>query len=211
MADNDYAVGLLVEKISKSPYWHDTAIVVIEDDSQNGPDHVDGHRSVAYVISPYTKRRVLVSTNYNTVNVLRTIEDLLGIDYVAITDANAKPMSDAFTRNSDFTPYTAVVPGNLCGQPVDPNLVPACNNPDVEKTAAIPSRHKKQWWAQATKEFFFGVEDKLDPEKFNRVLWAGVKGDRPYPTERSHADLRQNRDRQPEKLHLSEPQLASYK
>ncbi len=210
MADNDYAVGLLVEKISKSPYWNDTAIAVIEDDSQNGPDHVDGHRSVAYVISPYTKRKVLVSTNYNTLNVLRTIEDLLGIDYVAITDANALPMSDAFTRNPDFTPYTAVVPGNLCRQPVEPNLVPACNDSNVEKTAAIPSGHNKQWWAQATKDFYFGVEDKLDPEKFNRVLWAGIKGDKvPYSTDRNHADLRQNREQLLANWPLSQAQVVA--
>ncbi len=194
MADNDYAVGLLVEKISKSPVWKETAIVVLEDDCQNGPDHVDSHRSVAYIISPYTKRKALISTNYNTVSVLRTMEDLLGIGYMGMNDANIKPMSDAFTREPDFTPYTAVVPGNLCADPVDPNLVPACKNPNVEKTATLPSLRNKQWWAQATKDFYFEVEDKLDPDKFNRVLWSGVKGDNvPYPTERSHADLRKNR------------------
>ncbi|MEA5504132.1 beta-propeller fold lactonase family protein [Halotia wernerae UHCC 0503] len=194
MADNDYAVGLLVEKISKSPLWKETAIVVLEDDCQNGPDHVDSHRSVAYIISPYTKRKTLISTYYNTVNVLRTMEDLLGIGYLGVNDANAKPMSDAFTREADFIPYTAVVPGNLCADPVDPNLVPACNNPGVKKATVIPSVHNKQWWTQATKDFYFEVEDKLDPEKFNRVLWSGIKGDNiPYPTERSHADLRQNR------------------
>ena len=70
MADNDYAVGLLVEKISKSPVWKETAIVILEDDCQNGPDHVDSHRSVAYIISPYTKRKTLISTNYNTVSIM---------------------------------------------------------------------------------------------------------------------------------------------
>ena len=192
MADNDYAVGLLVEKISKSPQWQETAIFVIEDDSQDGPDHVDSHRSLAYIISPYTKRGTLVSSNYNTTSILRTMEDLLGIGYLGLNDANAEPMSDAFTKTPDFTPYTAIVPGNLCAAPVDANLVPACNDPNVTKTAAIPSLHNKQWWAQATQDFNFEVEDKVDPEKFNRVLWAGIKGDS-YPTERSHADLRQNR------------------
>ncbi|WGV28188.1 bifunctional YncE family protein/alkaline phosphatase family protein [Halotia branconii] len=194
MADNDYAVGLLVEKISKSPLWKETAIVVLEDDCQNGPDHVDSHRSVAYIISPYTKRKTLISTNYNTVNVLRTMEDFLGIGYLGMNDANAKPMSDAFTREPDFTPYTAVIPGNLCAEPVDPNLVPACKNSNAKKAAAIASLHNQQWWTQATKDFYFEVEDKLDPDKFNRVLWSGVKGENvPYPTERSHADLRENR------------------
>ncbi|KYC42179.1 hypothetical protein WA1_19520 [Scytonema hofmannii PCC 7110] len=190
MADNDYAVGLLVEKISKSPLWKETAIFVIEDDSQNGPDRVDGHRSVAYVISPYTKRKALVSTNYNTVSMVRTMEDILGIGYLGINDANATPMSDAFTQQPDFTPYTAVVPGNLCGTPVDPNLVPACKDPNAQKSAAKPLLHNKQWWAQATKGFYFGVEDKLDPEKFNRVLWTGIQGDNvPYPTERDRMNL----------------------
>lgn len=194
MADNDYAVGLLVEKISKSPVWKETAIVILEDDCQNGPDHVDSHRSVAYIISPYTKRKALISTNYNTVSIVRTMEDLLGIGYLGMNDANAKPMSDAFTREPDFTPYTAIIPGNLCQAPVDPNLVPACNDPNVQKTAALPSLHNHQWWAQATKGFYFEVEDKVDPEKFNRVIWAGIKGDDvPYPTERSYADLRHNR------------------
>ncbi|MEC4882908.1 MAG: beta-propeller fold lactonase family protein [Scytonema sp. PMC 1070.18] len=210
MADNDYAVGLLVEKISKSPLWKETAIFVVEDDSQNGPDHVDGHRSVAYIISPYTKRKVLVSTNYTTVSMLRTIEDLLGIDYLGLNDANAAPMSDAFTRQPDFTPYTAVVPGNLCREPVDPNLVPACKDPNAQKTAAVPLLHNKKWWAQATKDFFFGVEDKLDPGKFNRVLWAGIKGDNePYPPNRSYADLRPNRTQLLEKWRLSETRLSS--
>lgn len=210
MADNDYAVGLLVEKISKSPLWKETAIVVIEDDCQNGPDHVDSHRSVAYIISPYTKRNALVSTNYNTVNILRTMEDLLGIDYLGMNDANAKPMSDAFSTEPNFTPYTAVVPGNLCADPVDPNLVPACKDSNVEKSAVIPSLHDKQWWAQATKDFYFEVEDKLDPEEFNRVLWAGIKGESlPYPTERNHLDLRPNRAQLLDKWRLSSDYLTA--
>lgn len=210
MADNDYAVGLLVEKISKSPLWKETAIVVLEDDCQNGPDHVDSHRSVAYIISPYTKRNVVVSTNYTTVSVMRTMEDLLNIGYLGMNDANAKPMSDAFTREPDFTPYTAILPGNLCAEPVDPNLVPACRDKNVEKTAVVPSLHNKQWWAQATKDFYFEVEDKVDPEKFNRVLWAGIKGDTaPYPNERSHVNLSQNRAQLLEKWRLSSDYLTA--
>jgi DNA-binding beta-propeller fold protein YncE len=119
-------------------------------------------------------------------------------------------MADAFTKQPDFTAYTAVVPGNLCRAPVDPNLVPACKDPNVVKTAAIPSLHNKPWWAQATKNFYFAVEDKLDPEKFNRVLWSGIKGDNvPYPTDRSHVNLRQNRAQLLEKWRLSEPHLAA--
>jgi DNA-binding beta-propeller fold protein YncE len=194
MADNDYAVGKLVEKISHMPEWKETAIFIIEDDSQNGPDHVDSHRSLAYIISPYTKRGEVVSTNYNTISILRTMEDLLNIGYLAITDANAEPMSDAFTKKPNFTPYTAVVPGNLCAEPVDPKLVPACQDKNVEKTAAMPILYAKKWWADMTKDFNFVGEDKLDPEEFNEILWAGIKGDSfPYPEERSRADLRKNR------------------
>lgn len=194
MADNDYALGLLVERISKSPQWKETAIVVIEDDSQNGPDHVDSHRSLAYIISPYSKRGALISTNYNTVSVLRTMEDLLGINYVGMNDANAEPMVDAFTRIPNFKPYKAVIPGNLCTTPVDPNLVPACKDAQAVKTVAMPLLRDRQWWTKATVGFNFEVEDILDSEAFNRVLWAGIKGDNvPYPTVRSRVDLRQNR------------------
>jgi len=138
------------------------------------------------------------------------MEDLLNIGYLGINDANAKPMSDTFTREPNFTSYKAVVPGNLCGEPVDPKLVPACQDKNVEKTAAIPSLRNKQWWAQATQDFNFEVEDKLDPEKFNRVLWAGIQGDKvPYPRERSHADLRQNRAQLLGKLSLSTDNLSA--
>ncbi|WP_315789560.1 alkaline phosphatase family protein [Fischerella sp. JS2] len=205
MADNDYAVGLLVEKISRMPEWKETAIFVIEDDSQNGPDHVDSHRSLAYIISPYTKRGALVSTNYNTVSMLRTMEDLLGIGYLGMNDANAEPMSDAFTKNPNFAPYVAVVPGNLCADPVDPNLVPACKDPNAQKTAAMPILRDRKWWAQKTKDFNFRVEDKLDPEEFNEILWTGIKGDDvPYPEERSRANLRTNRAQLLKRWQLSE-------
>jgi YVTN family beta-propeller protein len=194
MADNDYATAKLVETVSKMPEWKETAIVIIEDDCQNGPDHVDGHRSIAYILSPYTKRKALVSTNYNTVNILRTIEDLLGIEYLGVNDANAQPMADVFTREPDYATYQAVIPGNLCQAPVDPNLVPECKTASVPRTSAIALKHDINWWAAATKGFFFGVEDKVDPEAFNRVLWSGIKGDDvSYPTERKGLNLRQNR------------------
>jgi YVTN family beta-propeller protein len=195
MADDDYALGRLLEEVSQSKYWADTAIVVVEDDSQNGPDHVDSHRSLAYIISPYTKRKALVSTNYNTTNLLRTIEDLLDIDYLGQFDANAKPMSDVFAMTPDFSAYSAVIPGSLCAAPVDPNLVPACQDPQAVKTAQVPALRDKTWWASATQGFDFRVEDKIDPEAFNRVLWAGIKGDKSsYPTLRSRKNLRKNRE-----------------
>jgi DNA-binding beta-propeller fold protein YncE len=126
MSDNDFAIGQVVDFISHSQFWQNTAIFILEDDAQEGDDHVDAHRSIGYAISPYSRRGVTISTNYNTVNVLRTIEDILGIDHLNQSDANAAPMADAFTRVPNFTPYSAIIPGSLCAAPVDPNLVPAC-------------------------------------------------------------------------------------
>ncbi len=194
MADNDYAIGKVVETLSKMPEWESTAVFIVEDDSQNGPDHVDPHRSLAYVISPYTRRNAVVSTNYNTVSMIRTMEDILGIGYLGITDANAEPMSDAFTQTANLAPYTAIVPGNLCLAPVDPTLVPDCKNPAVIKSAAIPLAHNVAWWSDKTQDFFFGKEDSLDAEKFNQIVWAGIRGEQvAYPTDRSGLDLRANR------------------
>ena len=115
MADNDYALGLLVE-----------SIFVLVDDSQDGPDHVDGHRSVGYILSAYTKRGAQIHTTHNTVDMLRTIEDVLGVPSMQTNDANARPMSDVFTATPNLEPYTAIIPGSLCAPPVAPDLVPEC-------------------------------------------------------------------------------------
>jgi YVTN family beta-propeller protein len=194
ISDNDYAIGRVTDIISHSPYWRDTAIFILEDDAQNGSDHVDSHRSFAYVISPYSKRGVTISTNYNTVNVLRTIEDLMGINHLNFRDADAAPMADVFTQKPDFTPYSAIIPGDLCTAPVDPNLVPACDTPGAQISAAVPPLHDAAWWAAKTKGFDFSDADRIDADAFNRVLWQGTMGDNlPYPTVRSRQDLRQNR------------------
>jgi YVTN family beta-propeller protein len=194
MADNDYAIGKVVETLSKRPEWESTAVFIIEDDSQNGPDHVDPHRSLAYIISPYTRRNALVSTNYNTVSMIRTMEDILGIGYLGITDANAEAMSDAFTQTPDFSPYTAIIPGNLCLAPVDTELVPDCNNAAVIKSAAMPLLHDVAWWSKKTEDFFFGKEDSIDSEKFNQIVWTGIRGEQvAYPIDRSGLNLRANR------------------
>lgn len=193
IADNDYAIGSVVDFISHSPYWKNTAIFILEDDAQSGGDHVDAHRSVGYAISPYSRRGVTISTNYNTVNVLRTIEDLLGIGHLNQSDANASPMADVFTRTPDFTPYSAIIPGSLCAPPVDPNLVPACASTTATISRRIPELHDSAWWTEHFKGFDFHEADHLDTEAFNRILWQGIMGDRPYPTERSGLDLRKNR------------------
>ena len=155
---------------------------------------MDYHRSFSFLISPYTKRGVTIQTNYNTVNVLRTIEDVLGIDHLNFSDADAAPMADLFSQTANFTPYTSIIPGDLCAAPVDPDLVPACQNPKSIITAALPDLHNSQWWAAKTKGLDFSDADKIDSDAFNRVIWQGMKGqDVPYPAVRSGADLRKNR------------------
>jgi YVTN family beta-propeller protein len=183
MASNDYALGRLVEVVSNSPYWKDTAIFVVEDDAQNGPDHVDAHRSTVFIASPYTKSGAVIHTNYNSTNVVRTIEDILGAHYLGINDANARPMSDVFTMELNLKPYVAPIPGILCQPPVDPNLVPECKNPGNRPvTAAVKPLHNGAWWAQATKNFNFKHADLNDADLFNRILWKGIMGDhKPYP------------------------------
>jgi DNA-binding beta-propeller fold protein YncE len=193
MSDNDYAIGKVVDTISHSPYWNNTVIFILEDDAQSGGDHMDAHRSLGYVISPYSRRGVTITTNYNTVNMLRTMEDLLGIDHLDLSDANAAPMSDVFTHTPDLTPYSVVIPGNLCAAPVDPSLVPECKSAGAKITPKLPELHDAAWWAEALKPFDFHDADKIDVEAYNRVLWEGTMGDIPYPTTRSGKDLRKNR------------------
>ena len=108
MADNDLALGQIVEAISHSRFWQETCIFAIEDDPQAGWDHVSGYRTTAYVASPYTRRRATVSTQYNQTSLLRTIELMLGLPPMNQLDATATPMFDCFTNTPDFTPFTAL-------------------------------------------------------------------------------------------------------
>lgn len=153
-----------------------------------GPDHVDAHRSPAFVISAYSKRNAVVHTFYNTMNVLRTIEDLFGLNHLGMNDSNSDPMSDVFTTKPDFTPYLAVLPGSLCQGPVHPDLVPECHQASVPRTPSVQSLHDGAWWAKATRNFNFKRPDAVDSAAFNRVLWRGMMGNKPYPTLRSRRD-----------------------
>jgi DNA-binding beta-propeller fold protein YncE len=95
----------------------------------------------------------VVHTFYNTINMIRTIEDYLGMNYLGMNDANAVPRSDVFNTGADLTPYTLVVAGSLCQPAVDPNLIPECQDPTTAKTPALPSLHEGTWWVKATKRF----------------------------------------------------------
>src|SRR5206468_4044822 len=108
VADNDLALGRVVEAVSKSPQWKSTCIFVIEDDAQFGRDHVDGHRTPYYAISPYTRRRYVTHEMCNTVSMIRSIELMLGIDPMNRFDALTPPIHDCFTDKPNLSPYTAV-------------------------------------------------------------------------------------------------------
>lgn len=176
ISDNDYALGRLVEAVSHSPYWKDTAIFVLEDDSQAGPDHVNPHRSIAYVISAYTRRHAVVHTRYNTVTMLKTIEELLGVESLGFHDANAPDMGDAFMHAPDTSDtYTAVIPGDLCRPPVHSDLIPECNSSSRTRTAVLEPRRDAAWWIVKTAGMDFSRPDAVDPSRFNALLETGLR------------------------------------
>jgi DNA-binding beta-propeller fold protein YncE len=188
-ADNDYAVGLLIDTIAHSRYANSTLIFVVEDDPQDGADHVSANRSIAFVAGPYVKHGAVVSTHYATPSVLRTIEDVLGLEKLGVHDAGLPPMADAFDPSQSQWTFTAT-PASVLFNTTLPITPPAGLN-----LASIPKpTHEPAWWEERTKNFDFSKEDRVDPEVFNRVIWKGLMGDKPYPTNRSGADLRKNRE-----------------
>ena len=190
-ADNDYAVGLLVQAVANSKnYSQNTLIFVIEDDSQDGGDHVDAHRSIAFIAGPYVKHRYVASHFYNTVSMLRTIEDVLGIPHLNQNDATAEPMADAFDLNQKKWTYQAVPSPMLAGTTLP---IPASAFDSAALRNLPKPLHNAAWWAEKTKGMDFSVEDHLDSAKYNRILWAGTMGAKPYPETRSGLDLRANR------------------
>jgi DNA-binding beta-propeller fold protein YncE len=187
-ANNDYAVGLLIEKISKSKYKDNTLIFVIEDDAQDGGDHVDSHRTVAFVAGAYVKQGVVVSTQYNTIDFLRTMEEVLGIPPMNLNDALARPMADVFNKTPSAWSFTAVPSPYLYGTDLASALPPKAASMVVPK-----STHDAKYWARVTKGMDFSSEDKFDFARYNRILWAGLMGNKPYPDKPTGKDLRKNR------------------
>ena len=168
VADNDLAFGQIVEAISHSRFWPETCLFAIEDDPQNGWDHVSGYRTTAYVLSPYTKRQAVIRTQYNQTSLLRTMELILGLPPMNQMDATATPMFDCFTETPDFTPFTAV-----------PNLVPLDQmNPDPKKISdPLLRRH-----AYASAKLPLDQVDQCPEDLLNRILWHAMKGPQaPYP------------------------------
>jgi hypothetical protein len=176
---------LLVQTISSSIYANNTLIFVIEDDAQDGADHVDSHRTVAFVAGAYVKQHALVSTQYNTINFLRTIEEVLGIPPMNLNDALASPMADIFNTTASNWRFSATP---------SPYLY-ATQLPLPESAGLIvpKSTHSAKYWARVTKDMDFSDADRVDAAVYNRILWKGLMGNRPYPAGPTGLDLRQNR------------------
>ena len=196
MAANDYALALVIEKIARSPYKNDTLVFVVEDDAQDGPDHVDAHRSLAFVVGPYVRQRALVSERYTSVHVLRTIEDVLGIEPLGLNDSSVEPMTAIFDRTLQSWDYRAIVPAVLRTTQLPlPVATADTSSPGVDSPLRRP-RHDAAYWEVRTEGMDFASEDRLDTPHFNRILWAGLMGDGvPFPENPKPRDLRRHRAR----------------
>jgi YVTN family beta-propeller protein len=168
VADNDLALGRVVEAVTHSRFWPETCLFAIEDDPQAGWDHVSGYRTTCYVVSPYIKRRQTISTQYNHCSLVRTIELILGLPPMNQLDAVATPMSDCFAATPDFTPFTSV-----------PNRVPLDRiNPDPKKIADRVLRQD----AIVSNRLALDEPDRCPEDVLNRILWRAMKGTHaPYP------------------------------
>ena len=165
VADNDLALGRIVDTISHSPYWKNTAIFVIEDDSQNGVDHVDGHRNPTLVISPYAKRDAVDHTYYSQLNVMRTIEQILGLPPMNQEDLAAEPMYNAFANRPDLAPY---------------NFLPS--NISLTETNPKPASAIQAAWAQWSTQQNWKTEDMVNMAQGNRDVWYSTTNfSVPYP------------------------------
>ncbi len=184
-ADNDYAVGLLVQKIAHSIYRNNTLIFVIEDDAQDGADHVDSHRTIAFVAGSYVKQHTLVHTQYNTLDFLRTMEEVLGLPQMNLNDALAKPMADIFYTTPHKWNFVAAPSAYLYG-----TMLPL---PQKAKGLVVPkSTHDAKYWARVTRGMDFSDADRVDFSVYNRILWKGTMGNKPYPAGPTRSDLRQH-------------------
>jgi YVTN family beta-propeller protein len=173
VACNDLSLGRIVEAVTKSKFWNNTLILVTEDDSQSGWDHVSAYRTVGMVISPWSRTGGVMHTNYNQPSMVRTIEQILGLPPMNIMDATASPMFDCFTDKPDYTPYSAVA-----------NQVPLNEmNPPVSSLQGTALH-----WAEKSMDPRFDRIDSGDDDLFNRILWFAMKGKARYPVKFSGKD-----------------------
>jgi YVTN family beta-propeller protein len=155
VADNDWGVGLFLDYLSHSSIWKESVVFIVEDDAQNGPDHVDAHRTTAYVAGPFVKRNYVDHSMYSTSSMLRTIELILGLPPMSQYDAAATPMYKCFTAKPDFTPFRSV-PANI-----------DINEKNTRQTAS----------ARLSETFDFSKEDRVPDFLFSQVIWKAVKGE----------------------------------
>ena len=159
VAENDFAIGRLVEEVSNSPYWKDTAIFIVEDDAQDGPDHVDAHRSPAMVISAYNRHGILLHDFHNTVSLIRTMEILLGVPPMNLLDSTATPI-DIFQDEADLTPFKAEVPMIDLDNLMTPTKPSAQIQRLMDLTAELDLKHP----------------DMANPYILNEIIWRSVRG-----------------------------------
>jgi hypothetical protein len=167
VADNDLALGQIVAAVTHSKFWPKTCIFVVEDDPQNGFDHVDGHRTVALVISPYTRRGYVDHTSYNQTGMVKTIELMLGLPPMNQMDLSATPMRNCFQEEANLSPYASVA-----------NRIPL----DEMNPAVKALRGQALHWAKKSLELDLDEGDQADEDTLNRILWHASRGDSvPYP------------------------------
>jgi hypothetical protein len=166
MADNDLALGRIVETLSKSPYWRDTVMFVLEDDSQSGADHVDSHRSPLLVISAYNHPGT-IHRFANTTDVVAAIEDILGLERLSKFDYFSRSLADIFAATPDPSPYAAIQPQT------------DMNELNPPKTAA----------AKMSEGIDLSAPDRVNDALFNNILWLALKGDLPQPVAQNKAPL----------------------
>jgi len=192
-ADNDYAVGLIVQKIANSIYAQNTLIFVVEDDAQDGADHVDSHRTIAFVAGAYVKQGAVISTHYNTVDFIRTMEEVLGLkQYLNLNDALGHPMTDIFTTTPQPWQFTATPSAYLYATELP--------LPNAPVGMVVPkSTHNSAYWARVTRGLDFSDSDRVDPLVYNRILWKGMMHNRPLPLSlrKGHSDDDDDRSAKP--------------
>jgi hypothetical protein len=160
VASNDIGVGKIVAAATRSRFWREMAIFIIEDDTQNGPDHVDAHRTVGFVISPYARRNFVDRTLYTTASMLRTMELILGLPPLTQYDAAATPMFNCFQREAIVTHYDVLTP-----------------QVDLHEK----NTRRSAFWQESSR-MNFEEFDRAPEDELNRILWYVAKGDVPYPT-----------------------------
>lgn len=213
MADNDYTIGLIAQKVANSPFKDNTLVFIVEDDAQNGGDHVDPHRSIAYIIGPYVKQGgEVISRHYTTVSMLRTIEEVLGVEPMGINDGLTAPMHEVFDRKQKEWDYQAVLPEVLYN-----TALPLPENGSVSVAQAKTSCDRQSirtatYWQQAMAGQDFSIEDNLDTARFNQMLWTGLKGEKvSFPQARHGRDMRKNRTQLLENYYAARQQECKLK